>query len=251
MVFHHEDDARQVLDVLPKRFAKSGLTLHPEKTRLVLIHRPLDYPTTPICTEGHLTCFVPDFSIRRKSEVQQTQQNDAPPCLASLTVNTEKEMSFIGVQFTISHSPRMRKNRFNASNDSLDRDWIEVPEVDHLSNFDIQVNDRHTATRMPLGRFLGRQHGRCQEAYAGSQNNPHIQTAQIYPKIAKRSVGAWSRRPGGYDNFSATWSADHVTVDSELVPYRPVDGHCLARFGRRIDFVRGTERLVLISRFPG
>jgi RNA-directed DNA polymerase len=35
LVFEMEGDARRVLDVLPKRFAKYGLTLHPEKTRLV------------------------------------------------------------------------------------------------------------------------------------------------------------------------------------------------------------------------
>jgi group II intron reverse transcriptase/maturase len=35
-----EADARRVLDVLPKRFGKYGLTLHPEKTRLVRFDRP-------------------------------------------------------------------------------------------------------------------------------------------------------------------------------------------------------------------
>jgi RNA-directed DNA polymerase len=35
LVFEREGDARRVLDVLPKRFGKYGLTLHPEKTRLV------------------------------------------------------------------------------------------------------------------------------------------------------------------------------------------------------------------------
>ena len=33
--FSSEEDAQRVLEVLPKRFAKYGLTLHPEKTRLV------------------------------------------------------------------------------------------------------------------------------------------------------------------------------------------------------------------------
>ncbi len=33
--FAEEADARRVLDVLPKRFGKYGLTIHPEKTRLV------------------------------------------------------------------------------------------------------------------------------------------------------------------------------------------------------------------------
>jgi group II intron reverse transcriptase/maturase len=40
IVFKHERDARRVLDVLPKRFGKYGLTLHPDKTRLVRFERP-------------------------------------------------------------------------------------------------------------------------------------------------------------------------------------------------------------------
>src|SRR4029077_11751159 len=40
LVFEVEGDARRVLDVLPKRFAKYGLTLHPEKTRLVPFQGP-------------------------------------------------------------------------------------------------------------------------------------------------------------------------------------------------------------------
>lgn len=40
MVFETEGDARRVLEVLPKRFCKYGLRLHPEKTRLVRFGRP-------------------------------------------------------------------------------------------------------------------------------------------------------------------------------------------------------------------
>jgi group II intron reverse transcriptase/maturase len=40
MGFANEEDARRVLEVLPKRFAKYGLTLHPEKTRLVGFRPP-------------------------------------------------------------------------------------------------------------------------------------------------------------------------------------------------------------------
>jgi RNA-directed DNA polymerase len=40
IIFGHEQDARRVADVLPKRLAKYGLTLHPEKTRLVDFRRP-------------------------------------------------------------------------------------------------------------------------------------------------------------------------------------------------------------------
>jgi group II intron reverse transcriptase/maturase len=38
--FTREDDARRVWDVLPKRFGKYGLTVHPEKTRLVPFRQP-------------------------------------------------------------------------------------------------------------------------------------------------------------------------------------------------------------------
>ncbi|HEU4384352.1 MAG TPA: group II intron reverse transcriptase/maturase [Anaeromyxobacteraceae bacterium] len=40
ILFAREDDARRVLDVLPKRLAKYGLTLHPTKTRLVPFRPP-------------------------------------------------------------------------------------------------------------------------------------------------------------------------------------------------------------------
>jgi group II intron reverse transcriptase/maturase len=40
ILFTHEADARRVMEVLPERFGKYGLTLHPEKTRLVPFYRP-------------------------------------------------------------------------------------------------------------------------------------------------------------------------------------------------------------------
>jgi len=40
LVFARKVDALRVLEVLPKRFGKYGLTLHPEKTRLVPFRRP-------------------------------------------------------------------------------------------------------------------------------------------------------------------------------------------------------------------
>jgi group II intron reverse transcriptase/maturase len=40
VLFEHEDDARRVMAVLPKRFERYGLTLHPEKTRLLPFKRP-------------------------------------------------------------------------------------------------------------------------------------------------------------------------------------------------------------------
>lgn len=38
--FEREDDARRVAEVLPKRFARYGLELHPDKTRLLRFQRP-------------------------------------------------------------------------------------------------------------------------------------------------------------------------------------------------------------------
>jgi RNA-directed DNA polymerase len=43
-IFDREDDARRVMAVLPARFEKYGLTLHPEKTRLIDFRKPPDKP---------------------------------------------------------------------------------------------------------------------------------------------------------------------------------------------------------------
>lgn len=40
LLFAHEHDAQRVMDVLPKRFGKYGLTLHPEKTKMIELVRP-------------------------------------------------------------------------------------------------------------------------------------------------------------------------------------------------------------------
>ena len=47
LVFEQEADARRVMDVLPKRFARFGLTLHPEKTRLLDFRHPWQKPKFP------------------------------------------------------------------------------------------------------------------------------------------------------------------------------------------------------------
>jgi hypothetical protein len=40
LVFERREDAERVMEVLPKRFEKYGLKLHPEKTRLLDFKRP-------------------------------------------------------------------------------------------------------------------------------------------------------------------------------------------------------------------
>jgi len=51
MGFACEEDARRVLAVLPKRFGKYGLTIHPDKTRL-LAFQPPDRPDRPASHSG-------------------------------------------------------------------------------------------------------------------------------------------------------------------------------------------------------
>ncbi len=48
VLFTHEDDARRVSEVLPKRFGRYGLALHPDKTRLV----PFRCPPHKACDAG-------------------------------------------------------------------------------------------------------------------------------------------------------------------------------------------------------
>jgi RNA-directed DNA polymerase len=47
IAFSNESDARRVMDVLPKRFGKYGLTLHPDKTRLVEFRPPAGWGKPP------------------------------------------------------------------------------------------------------------------------------------------------------------------------------------------------------------
>jgi RNA-directed DNA polymerase len=49
MGFACEEDARRVLEVLPQRFGKYGLTLHPDKTGLVPFRRPAQQPSRDAC----------------------------------------------------------------------------------------------------------------------------------------------------------------------------------------------------------
>jgi RNA-directed DNA polymerase len=49
MGFACEEDARRVLAVLPKRFGKYGLTIHPDKTRLLPFQRPDRSPIAADC----------------------------------------------------------------------------------------------------------------------------------------------------------------------------------------------------------
>jgi len=42
LIFSERGDAHLVIEVLPKRFGQYGLTVHPEKTRIVRFTRPKD-----------------------------------------------------------------------------------------------------------------------------------------------------------------------------------------------------------------
>jgi len=43
LVFESKEDAQRVMDVLPKRFGKYGLAIHPEKTRLIYFGKPAEH----------------------------------------------------------------------------------------------------------------------------------------------------------------------------------------------------------------
>ncbi len=59
MIFEVESDARRVLAVLGKRCSKYGLTIHPEKTRLVDFRRPLLSPDK----SGSVRCKSETFDL--------------------------------------------------------------------------------------------------------------------------------------------------------------------------------------------
>ena len=55
--FQYKEDAERVMEVIPKRFAKYGLTLHPEKTRLVEFGRYAEANAKrALCAVPHLPC---------------------------------------------------------------------------------------------------------------------------------------------------------------------------------------------------
>ena len=68
IVFELEHDARRVLDVLPQRFAKYGLRLHPDKTRLVNFQRPPQPPDGQLGRSGsfNLLGFTLHWGLSRK-----------------------------------------------------------------------------------------------------------------------------------------------------------------------------------------
>ena len=84
-----ESDARRVLDVLPKRFGKYGLTLHPDKTRLVPFEPPRRRrkrraPTTDCPGTFDLLGFTHYWGRSRKGKLGgevQDGQGPVPPCI--------------------------------------------------------------------------------------------------------------------------------------------------------------------------
>jgi len=62
LCFQYQEDAERVLEVLPKRFAKYGLTLHPEKTRLVKFGRSAHHQAKRMKTKTATFDFL-GFSV--------------------------------------------------------------------------------------------------------------------------------------------------------------------------------------------
>ena len=80
--FACEDDARRGMDVLPKRFARYGLTLHPDKTRLVPFRRPSRGPERPGSFE--LLGFKHYWGLSRKGNWVIKRKTAKGPLVRSL-----------------------------------------------------------------------------------------------------------------------------------------------------------------------
>jgi group II intron reverse transcriptase/maturase len=68
MAFTREDDARRIYEVLPKRFARYGLSLHPEKTRLIRFRRPDLSPEGQGPESFDLLGFTHHWGLTRKGK---------------------------------------------------------------------------------------------------------------------------------------------------------------------------------------
>ena len=88
ILFRHEDDARRVMEVLPKRFGKYGLTLHPDKTRLVPFRRPprkavggtddRDEPTRHVRPLGFYPLLGPNAARRVGGDAEDGREATEP-----------------------------------------------------------------------------------------------------------------------------------------------------------------------------
>jgi hypothetical protein len=66
MVFSSQRDAQRMMEVLPKRFGKYGLTLHPEKTRMVDFRKPQPQQRTGGAGSFDLLGFTHHWGRTRK-----------------------------------------------------------------------------------------------------------------------------------------------------------------------------------------
>ena len=80
MGFALEQDARRVLEVLPKRFERFGLTIHPDKTRLVEFRKPKE-PRDPNGGPGTFDFlgFTPPLGQEQERELGGEAENREGP----------------------------------------------------------------------------------------------------------------------------------------------------------------------------
>ena len=88
LVFSRGDDARRIFEVLPKRFGKYGLSLHPEKTRLVDFRRK-DRATRP---------------APRPSTSSASHTTGEPPCVARGSSSSERRRTASAARYAESGS---------------------------------------------------------------------------------------------------------------------------------------------------
>lgn len=66
ILFSREEDAQRVFDVLPKRFSKFGLTIHPEKTKLVEFKPPVSTTKAHVVNRFDFLGFTHFWALSRK-----------------------------------------------------------------------------------------------------------------------------------------------------------------------------------------
>lgn len=162
--FECEEDARRVQQVLPKRFERYGLTLHPEKTRLV--------------------AFKPPAERSRKPNEDNNDQDQEPP--AQGPKRETRSFGFLGFTHIWGHSRkgkpiikrRTASNRLTRSLKAL-RDWMR--------------HHRHDPVREQWRKLMSKVRGHA--AYFGMPGNSR--GLSRYSHQAQREWFKWLNRRGG------------------------------------------------------
>jgi len=165
--FEHEEDARRVQAVLPKRFERFGLKLHPEKTRLVEFKPP---------------------PVRNRKQKEDNDDDQQPPHGPERTV---RKFDFLGFTHYWSHTRkgkpivkrRTASTRLTRALKAL-RDWMR--------------HHRHDPVREQWRILMSKMRGHA--AYYGIPGNS--QGISSFSYQAQREWFKWLNRRGGQKSLN-------------------------------------------------